>query len=87
VLFSNVNAVMSFQWAVNGAVVRWFDPLLYENAALAGELPPEEQGLPFGTDHAFSSAFACAERLTGVRLTQAFLEDRTDWLAIGHHPM
>jgi hypothetical protein len=87
VLFRNVNAVMSFQWAVNGAVVRWVDPLLYENSWLAGEPLPEERGLPFGTDQSLSSAFACAERLTGVRLTQAFLEDRTDWLAIDHHPM
>jgi len=87
VVFCNVNAVMSFQWAVNGAVVRWFDPLLYENPSWAGEPLPEERDLPFGVEHALSSAFACAERLSGVRLTQALLEDRTDWLTIGHHPM
>ena len=34
-----------------------------------------------------ASAFACAERLTGIRLTPQLLDDHDDWLAIGHHPL
>ena len=85
VVYRSVNADMSFQWAVNGAILRWFDPLLYVNQSWAGEPLPEENGLLFGLGHALSSAFACAERLTHVRLTRPVLEDRAGWIAIGHH--
>lgn len=33
-----------------------------------------------------AAAFACAERLTGVRLTQGFLDNRNEWIAVGHFP-
>jgi hypothetical protein len=86
VIYASVNADMSFQWAVDGVIVRWFDPLLYPEMSWASERLPEEEGLPFGLPHALSSAFACAERLTQVRLTREVLEDHSRWLAIGHIP-
>jgi hypothetical protein len=87
-LFRNVNAVMSFNWATNGALVRSFDPLLYHPQGSLGSPLPEESGLSFGVPgHVVSAAFACAERLTGVHLAQDLLGSRDAWLAIGHHPI
>jgi len=51
--------------------VRRFDPLLYE----ADGAIPEEEGLPFGVSGAVSGSFTLVERLTGVRLSQAWLLD------------
>jgi hypothetical protein len=87
VVYRSVNADMTFMYAVDGTIVRWFDPLLYRNIQRGDEPRPEETGLPFGTiGHSFSAAFACAERLSGVRLTVARLEDRDDWIAVGLNP-
>ena len=86
VIYASVNADMSFQWAVDGVIVRWFDPLLYPEMSWAGERLPEEEALPFGLPHALSSAFPCAERLKRVRLTREVLEDHSRWLPIGHIP-
>ena len=84
VLYRSVNADMSLQWALDGVIIRWFDPLL--GTVWEGEPLPEEAGLAFGLGHAMSSALACAERLSGVHLTPHRLEDRAGWIAIGHHP-
>ncbi|MBV8084727.1 MAG: hypothetical protein JO247_07920 [Chloroflexi bacterium] len=82
-MYRNVNAVMSLVWAVDGAIVRWFDPLLVDDRF--GEPQAEEAGLPFGEpDLAEAAMFACGERLTSVRLTEAFLDDRLAWVAVGH---
>ncbi len=86
VVFRDVHAHMSFLYAVDGIVVRSFDPLLYEDPT-PWDGPPlsEEAGLDF-SGQPVASAFACAERLTGVRLTADLLDDHQDWLAVGHHP-
>jgi uncharacterized protein DUF6461 len=69
----NVNANMRFGWAVDGRLLRLFDPLLYD---AEGALP-EEAGLPFG--HPGSprgAALALMTRLTGVVIDPAWLLDR-----------
>lgn len=87
VVFRNVHSHTSFLYAVDGVVVRSFDPLLYDDPfPWDGRSLPEESGLEFGRDHPMASAFACAERLTGVRLPSDVLADHGDWLAVGHHP-
>jgi hypothetical protein len=87
-LFVNVNADMSFAWAVNGVTVRAFDPLLFgpEQRTLGDPLP-EELDLSFGEPStALATAFALAERLTGHRIWPADLKPSTDRLAVGLHP-
>lgn len=87
VLFRNVNAVMRFVYARDGSVIRAFDPLLYENRSTwIGEPLAEEEGLTFGAGAPMASAFACAERISGVHVTREFLDSRDAWIAIGHHP-
>ena len=86
VVYWNVNALMGFYWSVDGTQVRYFDPLLYDNPGWLGNPLPQEEGLTFGLGHPRAAAMACAERLTGVRLTRAFLDDRADWIAVGHNP-
>ena len=73
-VFWNVNAVMRVVVARDGAVVREFDPLLYDD----GGVPmPEEAGLPFGeTGPCRGAALLVAERLTGVAVTRNWLLDR-----------
>lgn len=85
VVYWNVNALMQFIWAVNGSVLRSFDPLLYEQTG-EGDPLPEEEGLPFGLDRPRAAAMACAERMTGVHLTKAFLDGRSAWIGVGHRP-
>ncbi len=85
VVFRNVNAVMSFMYAVDGVMVRSFDPLLYNNSnPWGGETLAEESGLDFG--YPIAAAFACAERLTGLRLTEEMLGEPDGWIGLGHHP-
>lgn len=87
VLFRNVNAVMRFIYVKDRIVIRAFDPLLYDNRSMwIGKPMPQEKGLAFGVDAAMASAFALAERIDGVKLTQEFLDARDDWIAVGHHP-
>lgn len=86
VVYWNVNALMGFYWSVDGTQVRYFDPLLYDNPGWLGSPLPQEEGLTFGLGHPRTAAMACAERLTGVRLARAFLDERADWKAIGHNP-
>lgn len=88
VLFRNIHAHTTFLYMVDGLVVRSFDPLLHGvPTPWEGPPLPEESGLDFGSGHPMASAFACAERLTGVRLTLDVLDDHGDWLAIGHYPL
>lgn len=86
VVYWNVNAMMGFYWWVDGTKVRHFDPLLYENPGWLGNPLSQEEGLTFGLGHPIAAAMACAERLTCVHLTQGLLEDRSDWIAVGHNP-
>ncbi|MCA1648434.1 MAG: DUF6461 domain-containing protein [Chloroflexi bacterium] len=39
IVYWSLNADMSLQWAIDGDIDRWFDPLLYENLAFAGVCP------------------------------------------------
>jgi len=72
-VFWNVNAHMSFGWAVDGTLIRWFDPLLYD----ADGALPEEADLPFGhPGHPQAAALALLTRLTGVIVDQSWLLDR-----------
>jgi hypothetical protein len=71
--FWNVNAVMSFSWAIDGQVIRQFDPLLYD---ADGRLP-EEEGLPFGhPGEPRIAAMTLLDRLTGVHIERTWLLDR-----------
>lgn len=89
VIFQDVNAHSSFQYAKNGSVVRYFDPLL-TNMPQIGEPLPEEHGIAFpgenGELHPMKGAFLLAERLTGIRLTESDLVDPGDRIAVGIHP-
>jgi len=88
VVFCNIHAHTRFLYAVDGVVVRSFDPLLYDDPTPWDGPPlPEESGLDFGSGHPMASAFACAERLTRVRLTSDLLDEHGDCFAIGHHPL
>jgi hypothetical protein len=73
-LYRSVNADMDVVHARAGQVVRRFDPLLYE----ADGAIPEEDGLAFGVPGGpVSASLALIERLTGVRLTRAWLLEDT----------
>jgi hypothetical protein len=89
VIFRNVNAVSSFQYAKNGIIVREFDPLL-PHMDQAGEPLPEEQGIAFpgkdGELHPMLGAFLLAERLTGIRLTESDVCEPGNRIAVGIHP-
>lgn len=87
VLFRNVNSVMRFIYVKDRTVIRTFDPLLYDNRSMwIGKPLREERGLAFGIDAPMASAFALAERLSGVHLTEELLDGRDDWIAVGHYP-
>jgi hypothetical protein len=86
VIYRSVNADMQFTWARDGNILRSFDPLLYDVWAV-GEVLPEEEGLRFGGGSPTASSFALLERLTGLSLTQEFLDDRSErWLCVGLRP-
>lgn len=86
-LYRNVSAVMRFVYAVDRSVIRAFDPLLYDNRSTwTGEPLAQEEGLAFGMGAPMAAAFACAERLSGLKLTRQFLDSRDSWIAVGHYP-
>lgn len=74
-LFWNVNAVMRLIIAKDGAVVRSFDPLLYND----GDAPLRvEADLPFGEPgRCRAAALAVAERLTGQAVDLGWLLGRS----------
>jgi Family of unknown function (DUF6461) len=82
-VYWNARALMRFVLARDGAVVRAFDPLLYELAPVGDPLP-QEQGLVFGDPETSPriAAMELAERLTGVRIDRDWLLDtpRRSWL-------
>lgn len=87
VLFRNVNAVMRFVCAREGSVIRAFDPLLYDDrSSWVGEPLAQEKDLAFGVGAPMASAFALAERISGVTLTRELLDSRDAWIAVGHRP-
>lgn len=69
-VFWNVNAVIRFSYARNGALVREFDGLLYDSP---DDPIPEEMGFRWVDDRPRASVLGVMERLTGVRLAR-------DWL-------
>lgn len=76
VLYQGVNAEMRFRYAVEGAVLREFEPLSWPDDQ-RGKALPEEEGLIFGLpdpEHdPFAEAVLLAERLTGLALTDAVI--------------
>ena len=79
VIYSGAKGSKIFKYAIDGDIVRQFDPLLYDNRSFwHGEAMTEEAGLVFGIQHPLASTFLCAERLTGVHLTQERLDDRSE---------
>ncbi|HEX3336112.1 MAG TPA: DUF6461 domain-containing protein [Jatrophihabitans sp.] len=76
-IYQSVNADMAFVLAEHGDVLRRFDPLLDGPGEGDGEPLPEEAGLPFGRDDqaVWPAAFALLERVTGQRITLAWLTD------------
>jgi hypothetical protein len=70
-VFWNVNANMRFGYAIDGAIVRQFDPLLYD----AGDAPlPEEASLPFGDgDQQCAAALTLLTALTGAEIALPWL--------------
>ncbi|MCA1683499.1 MAG: DUF6461 domain-containing protein, partial [Actinobacteria bacterium] len=87
IVFRDIHAHTSFQYAIDGEVIRSFDPLVYDDPT-PWDGPPlaEESGLDFGSGHPMAAAFALTERLTGLRLTPGLLEDTGGWVARGHYP-
>lgn len=89
VIYQSVNADSSFQYARNGTVIRSFDPLL-THMPQEGEPLPEEEGIAFPGEgdglHPMRGSFLLAERLTGIRLTEADLTGPSDRIAVGMHP-
>jgi Family of unknown function (DUF6461) len=75
--FRNIQAVMHFVYAVDGAVLAEFDPLL-ERRPVSGADPllivPALEGLPFGLFSAEMSSLTLVERLTGVRIERSWLD-------------
>jgi uncharacterized protein DUF6461 len=72
VIFRNVNALTSFQYAVKGALIREFDPLLF-GPPWTGQPLPQERGIRFGDEqdvNPMAQSFLLAYRLTGVALTR-----------------
>ncbi len=74
--FRNVQAVMRFVYAVDGALVAEFDPLLHADPTAAGgcdAIAAHLDGLRFGLFSAEPSALSLLERLTGVRVSRSWL--------------
>jgi len=70
-------------------VIRSFDPLL-THMPQEGEPLPEEEGIAFPGEgdelRPMRGSFLLAERLTGIRLTEADLTGPSDRIAVGMHP-
>lgn len=90
VIYRSVDADSLFQYAKHGVIVREFDPLRANFAPDVGAPLPEEAGIDFpGSDgelHPMPGAFRLAERITGVRLTEAEIADPANRIAVGIHP-
>jgi hypothetical protein len=73
--FRNVEAVMHFVYAVDGAIIADFDPLMDRDAHCPA-IAPALDGLHFGLFGAESSALSLLARLTGVQVAAAWLAAR-----------
>lgn len=77
--FRNVQAVTHFVYAVDGAVLAEFDPLVDRVSAAGAEqtaIAPALDGLAFGLFSAEPSSLTLLERLTGVSIRQTWLDAR-----------
>lgn len=77
--YRNVHAIMHFIYAVDGTVLTEFDPLL--DARPTGGADPAALdsalgGLGFGLFGAEASSLALVERVTGIRVSRAWLDAR-----------
>jgi hypothetical protein len=81
-LFWNVKGHAQVLVADGGHVIRRFDPVIPEDAA--GDPLAEENGLPFGIpgEPLRAAALVLAERLTGRRLSKAWILEEHDLLMI-----
>ena len=78
-VYWNVNSLMRVVVAVDGRIVRGFDPLLYDHPSLGDPLP-EEHDLAFGVPGACRLAtITLLQRLSGLTWT-------TEWLLELPHP-
>ena len=84
VIFNDVNALASFQYAHSGVVLRYFDPLLGTNYQDNPPLP-QERGIAFGSGQGspIANSLALTLRLTGVRIEQSDLTDASYSVAVG----
>ncbi|MGY1774044.1 DUF6461 domain-containing protein [Blastococcus sp. SYSU D00813] len=84
-VYWSVKATSEFVLARDGAMVRAFDPVLFDDEE--GDPLPEEEGLPFGSDDAdpYALALELATRLTGVPVEGSWLLEtpHPTWLAAG----
>lgn len=84
VVFQSADGPSSIQYAVDGQIVRSFDPVLYDNRSLwSGDRLPEETGLTFEIGDAMADALRLAERLTGLRLTVDDVTRLEDRIGVG----
>jgi hypothetical protein len=75
--FRNVHAVTHFVYAVDGAVLAEFDPLVDGRHASGTDphaIADAVADLPFGLFSAEASSLALVERLTGVRVDRDWLD-------------
>jgi hypothetical protein len=75
--FRNVQAVMSFVYAVDGQILAEFDPLLDSSPRSGADrrcLDRARRGLPFGLFAAERSALSLVERVTGIRIARSWLD-------------
>lgn len=84
-IYRSVNADMAFRYAEGGALVRAFDPLMFEHVPQVGEPLPEEDALGFDSmDEGYLEAMLLlTERITNVRLTPEDLQASSGHLAVG----
>lgn len=87
VIYCSIDALMSFNYGLDGEVVRSFDPLLFDPAVDGPGALPAEAGLEFGVNSsaALPLSFQLAERLTGVTLTPVDLASPADGVAVVVH--
>lgn len=86
VIFRSINADMAFRYAEAGALVRAFDPLMFEYMPQVGEPLREEDGLGFGSmeEGYLEALLLLTERITKMRLTPEDLRAPLGGLAVGY---
>lgn len=86
VVYDNVNALTTFQYAKDGQLVRQFDPLLYGIELDIGPKLLQETGISFGAKddlNPIAQSLLLTQLLTGVTLTAAEVDDSAGRIAVG----